>query len=93
MAAERLSMRKIRELLRLQAAGHSQRAIARSLGVARSTVGDYLGRIQQARLTWPVPPERCVAVEAGTGMVLPAQQQTVHVVPGQAVPGSCLYTV
>jgi hypothetical protein len=39
MAAERSSMRKIRELLRLQAAGHSRRDIARSLAIAHSTVG------------------------------------------------------
>jgi DNA-binding CsgD family transcriptional regulator len=34
MAAERLSMRKIKEFLRLQAAGHTNRSIARSLGIS-----------------------------------------------------------
>lgn len=57
MAAERLSMRKIRELLRLQAAGHSRRDIARSLAIAHSTVRDYLRRIEQAGISWPLPPE------------------------------------
>jgi hypothetical protein len=50
-------MRKIRELLRLQAAGHSRRDIARSLAIAHSTVRDYLRRIEQAGLSWPLPPQ------------------------------------
>jgi hypothetical protein len=41
MAAERLSMRKIKEFLRLQAAGHSNRSIARSLGISHSTARQY----------------------------------------------------
>lgn len=55
MAAERLSMRKIKEVLRLQAAGHSQRAISHSTGIARSTVGEYLNRAANAGLRWPLP--------------------------------------
>jgi transposase len=55
MAAERLSMRKIKEVLRLQAAGQSQRVIARSVGVARSTVKEYLQRAEAAGLSWPLP--------------------------------------
>ena len=50
-------MRKIREMLRLQAAGHSRRDIARSLAIAHSTVRDYLRRIEQAGISWPLPPE------------------------------------
>jgi transposase len=42
MAAERLSMRKIKEVLRLAALGHSRRAIGRSAGISHSTVGLYL---------------------------------------------------
>jgi transposase len=57
MAAERLSMRKIKEVLRLQAAGQSQRVIARSVGVARSTVKEYLQRAEAAGLSWPLPEE------------------------------------
>ena len=41
MPAERLSMRKIKDVLRLHAAGHSQQQISRSCGIARSTVGEY----------------------------------------------------
>jgi transposase len=55
MAAERLSMRKIREVLRLHAAGQSQRAIAQSVRVARSTVREYLQRAAAAGLRWPLP--------------------------------------
>ena len=38
MAQERLSMRKIREVLRLRAEGFSEREIAGSVGCARSSV-------------------------------------------------------
>jgi DNA-binding NarL/FixJ family response regulator len=50
MAAERLSMRKAKEVLRLKAAGQSNRAIARSLRIARSTVAEYLSRAEAAGL-------------------------------------------
>jgi len=48
-------MRKIREALRLKAAGLTNRQIAVSLGVGRTTAGDYLERAEQAGLTWPLP--------------------------------------
>ena len=48
-------MRKIKEVLRLSAAGHSQRQIARSCGVGRATVGEYLQRARAAGLSWPLP--------------------------------------
>jgi transposase len=54
MPAERLSMRKIKEVLRLHAAGQSQRAIAQSVRVARSTVREYLERAAAASLCWPL---------------------------------------
>ena len=47
MAAEGLAVRKIMEILRLYfELGASQRVIARSVGCAHSTVGDYVGRAQ-----------------------------------------------
>ncbi len=46
-------MRKIREVLRLHAAGHGQRAIAQSVRIGRSTVGDCLGRARLAGISWP----------------------------------------
>ncbi|NND01451.1 MAG: IS21 family transposase [Acidimicrobiia bacterium] len=46
-------MRKIREVLRLRAAGRSQYQIARSVGIGQSTVGDYLTRARRAGIGWP----------------------------------------
>lgn len=48
-------MRKIREVLRLTAAGVTGRQVALSVGVARSTVGDCLRRAADAGLSWPLP--------------------------------------
>ena len=44
MPAERVPMRSVREILRLRAEGLSDRAIACSTRLARSTVSDYAGR-------------------------------------------------
>jgi transposase len=58
MAAERLSMRKLRELFRLRyEAKLTTRSIATSLGIGNGTVCDYLGRARVAKLPWPLPPE------------------------------------
>ena len=57
MAAERLSMRKIKEVLRLAAAGQSNRRIGRSLGISHSTVREYRERAHRAGLTLPLPGE------------------------------------
>jgi transposase len=58
MPAERLSMRKIRELLRLKYEHQfSNRKIALSCGIARATVSDYLNRVSRAQLSWPLPEE------------------------------------
>jgi transposase len=56
MAKRRLSMRKIMEVLRLTyEIGLSIRQVARSCGIGRSTVQDYLTRAQNASLAWPLP--------------------------------------
>ena len=56
MPAERLTMRKIREVFRLKFDCElSNRKIAKSCHIARSTVGEYLFRFQQAALGWPLP--------------------------------------
>ena len=58
MPAERLSMRKVREVLRLKyACGASERLIARSVGIGRTTVAEYLRRAAVIGITWPVPAE------------------------------------
>jgi transposase len=49
-------MRKIKDVLRLKHEGHGQRAIARSCGVAQSTVVEYVKRAGAAGLSWPLPP-------------------------------------
>ena len=55
MPAERVSMRRVREILRLKhEAGASDRAIARSVGVARSTARLCLDRVAAAGLGWPL---------------------------------------
>ena len=54
MPAERLSMRKIREFLRLKSLGISGRQIARSLDIAPSTVIEYLRRAEKAGVSWPI---------------------------------------
>jgi transposase len=50
-------MRRIKEVLRLRAAGRSQREIAAVVGTARSTVGDYLNRAERAGVVWPLTDE------------------------------------
>jgi len=57
MAKARLSMRKIKEVLRLKHhCGLSRRQVAHSCQISRSTVADYLYRAEKAGITWP-PPE------------------------------------
>ncbi len=46
-------MRKIREVLRLRAKGHSQRIIAQSVCIGQSTVGDCLTRARLYGISWP----------------------------------------
>ena len=56
MPKEKLTMRKIREIIRLSSAcGLSARQVANSCGIARSTVGEYLRRAKEAGLSWPFP--------------------------------------
>lgn len=56
MPAERLTMRKVKEVLRLRyGLGLSLRKIARSCSISPSGVGDYLQRAKAAQLTWPLP--------------------------------------
>jgi len=75
---ERLSMRKIKETLRLHSLGLKQQHIATSCAIAQSTVCDYLRAAQVAGLSWPemagldereltarLFPERAAAVRGG----------------------------
>jgi transposase len=54
MPNRRLSVRKIKEILRLKYdCGISEREISRSCGISRSAVAEYLRRAKAAKLTWP----------------------------------------
>src|SRR5947209_11767690 len=56
MPAERLSMRKVREVLRLKhALGMSLRQISEATGVGKTVVGEYVRRAGVIGITWPVP--------------------------------------
>ena len=53
---KRLSMRKLKEVLRLRyELGLGQRQIARSCSIGHGTVYEYLKRAQAAGVTWPLP--------------------------------------
>ena len=54
---KKLSMRKVREVMRLKASGLSIRQIARSCNIPRSTVSDYLDRFLFSGLKWPLDPQ------------------------------------
>ena len=56
MANTRLSMRKIKEVLRLNyQSSLSRRQIAHICQISRSTVADYLYRAEKAAIDWPLP--------------------------------------
>src|SRR3972149_11398309 len=77
MANRRLPMRKIKEVLRLKYdCGISERGIARSCRVSRSTVADYLRRASAAGINW---------AEAAT---LTETELDKRLFPAQTVPSS-----
>jgi len=56
MPTGRLNMRRIRDVLRLKyGQGLSERQIAASLTLSKTSVGTYLRRARQAGLRWPLP--------------------------------------
>lgn len=58
MPTERLTMRKVREILRLKyGMGLSGRQIARSCSISTGAVCGYLQRAHAAGLSWPLPSE------------------------------------
>ncbi len=59
MAQQRLPMRKIRDVLRLSAAGLSKRQIGASLGIGPTAAGACLRRARDAGVVWPLPEELC----------------------------------
>jgi DNA-binding transcriptional regulator LsrR (DeoR family) len=53
LTQERLSMRKIKEVLRLHSLGRKQREVARSCSISQSTVHEYLKAADAAGKSWP----------------------------------------
>ncbi len=70
MPAERLPMRKIRDVLRLQDSGFSERRIATSLNIGSTSAGEYIRRARRAGLAWPLP--RDLTDEALERLLFPA---------------------
>lgn len=65
MPPKRLSMRRIREVLRLRSEGRTVREIAQSVGIGQATAWGYLGRAKVAGIAWPLPEE---VDEAASGL-------------------------
>ena len=58
MPTERITMRRVREMLKLKREGElSTQEVARRTGVARSTLREMFARFEQSGLTWPIPSE------------------------------------
>ena len=56
MPQERVTMRKIREILRLAwSCGQSRKSIAVGCGVGKTTVTDTVARAKAAGFCWPLP--------------------------------------
>ena len=56
-ARRELTMRQLRQMLRLHHDGVSAREIGRTLGAARSTIQDNFERARPVGLGWPLPSE------------------------------------
>jgi Mu transposase, C-terminal domain len=54
MSQQRLPMRKVRDVLRLKAAGLGKRKIAASLGISATATGACLRRARDAGIAWPL---------------------------------------
>ena len=75
MSQERLSMRKIEEILRLKyEVGLTHRAIAQSCLVSPSTVSEYVTHAKAAGLSWPLPEE--LSAEQLEELLFPQQGST-----------------
>ncbi len=58
MPTERITMRRVREMLKLKRQGElSTQEVARRTGVARSTLREMFARFEQSGLTWPISGE------------------------------------
>ena len=80
---ERLSMRKIREVLRLKFdLDLTERQIAQSAQASRSTIAEYLRRFAEAGIAWPLPSDLAdTALEARLFPPKPALPDAQRPVP------------
>lgn len=77
MAAKRLRMRQLREILRLRfEAGLPHRAIARACSVGLGTVSEYLQRAADAGVSWPLPEGLDDATLEGRLFTRPGRSET-----------------
>ena len=79
MPRERLSMRTIREVLRLNQQGHSLRFIASSCRIGITTVREYLYRASTAGVAWPLHDD--VTDQVLDGLLYPALSPSGEVRP------------
>ena len=85
MAQERLSMRKIKEILRLKYdCGLSHRQIAASCQLSSSTVSEYFQRAASAGVAWPLP--EGLTDEALEAKLFPAASSTQFRSANKALP-------
>jgi hypothetical protein len=85
MLTERLPMRKVREVLRLKhACGASERLIEQSLGIGRTTVGEYLRRAAVVGVTWPVELDDAELERLSAEAIKPATPRNALHRPGLA---------
>lgn len=75
MSAPRVSMHLVKEVLRLTAAGLSQRQIGRSLHLSHGVVGKYQAAAQRAGLSWLTVSAHCSS-QPGFGKRLIAHHRT-----------------
>ena len=83
MPNRRISMNKIREIIRLdQDCNLSQRAIARALSIAHSVVGEYIRKIKSADIDYQTAQEldddTLLEIVEGTGKVQSKRYQTLR---------------
>jgi transposase len=80
MPRERLSMRKIREILRLHSQGATGRQIARCLEIGPATVVDYLRRARLAGIAWPLA-EDCDDAALEKRLFVPREEERGRSLP------------
>ena len=75
MPQERLSMRKITEVLRLKHERNvSNRKIATSCQIGKTTVANYLHRAEKAGISWPLPQD--MTEDRLQGLLFPEEAET-----------------